>query len=163
MTYIFLFLCSISYLADIFHKQSETSVKMLPQISANNCENIISKDWTIIPLNTVEEPHWYREDIDLKSLDELLMELKIPLIANCRGFSDDHIKTHHLVDQMIDAAKKHKSIICLGLYYPGVPLPDVGLLEKINDAGFYAWINGNISDPDKKIDQIRSIKMVDHP
>jgi hypothetical protein len=120
------------------------------------------KDWTIVPPNTVEEPHWYREDIDLKSLDELLMELKIPLIANCRGFSDGHIKTHHLVDQMIDAAKKHKSIICLGLYYPGVPLPDVGLLEKINDAGFYAWINGNISDPDKKIDHIRSIKMVDH-
>jgi hypothetical protein len=120
------------------------------------------KDWTIMPPNTAEEPHWYREDIDLKSLNELLMELKIPLIANCRGFSDDHINTHHLVDQMIDSAKTHKSIICLGLYYPRAPLPDIALLEKINDAGFYAWINGNITDSDIPTDHIRSIKMVDH-
>ncbi len=119
------------------------------------------KDWTLVPSEIPVDPHWYREDIDLEALDKLLTSLGIPLVANCRGFSDEHVEANHLISKMGEDAKKYKSIVCLGLYYPGAPLPKTALLESINEAGYYAWINGNVEGYREKIGHVKHIAMSD--
>ena len=119
------------------------------------------KNWTRVPEGAIVEPHWYREDIDLFALDALLSRLGVPLIANCRGFSDENIKKHDMIAKMLSDSKHCKSVICLGLYYPGVPLPNIEFLKKINAAGYYAWVNGNVEEFSKKIGSIKYIAMQD--
>lgn len=120
------------------------------------------KNWTVIPRGIPIEPHWYREDIDLYSLDEVLSRLNVPCIANCRGFNDAHVQENGLLFKMLEDAKKCKSVVCLGIYYyPGAPLPRKEILEEINREGFYAWVNGNIKDFREKLKNIRYIAMSD--
>lgn len=119
------------------------------------------KNWTHIPPNATTEPHWYREDVDLFALNDILVQLNVPLIANCRGFSDANVKQNNLVSQMIEDSKRCSSILSLGLYYPGVPLPNIQFLHAFNDAGYYAWVNGNIPNLEKKLGNIRYVAMAD--
>ncbi len=118
-------------------------------------------NWTQIPNETTPEPHWYREDINLFTLDAVLRELNIPLIANCRGFSNDHVERNDMISQMIRDSKACTSVISLGLYYPGAPLPDTRFLQTINDAGYYAWVNGNRPEYKGQIGSMKHIAMAD--
>lgn len=119
------------------------------------------KNWTHIPPNTTISPHWYREDVDLFKLNDILAPLHIPLIANCRGFSDTNVEQNHLITQMIKDSKRCVSVVSLGLYYSGVPLPKIEYLQAFHDAGYYAWVNGNIPEVEKKLGKIRHIAMTD--
>jgi len=119
------------------------------------------KNWTHIPPNITPEPHWYREDIDLFALDTLLSRLGVPLIANCRGFSDEHVKNHDLITTILEDTKKCKSVIALGLYFPGAPLPLTEYLVRFNTAGYYAWVNGNVQEFAEKIGSVKYIAMQD--
>lgn len=112
-------------------------------------------------LGTSIEPHWYREDIDLFALDAILEPLGVPLIANCRGFSDQNIEENALISKMIEDAKVCKSVVSLGLYYPGGSLPNFKFLKLINSTGYYAWVNGNVSHFLEKIGDIKYIAMSD--
>lgn len=102
------------------------------------------KNWTSIPEGVTPEPHWYREDIELFALNEVMGRLGISLIANCRGFSDQHVEKLGLISKMIEDCKACRSVICLGIYYPGAPLPKVDFLKTFNEAGYYAWVNANL-------------------
>lgn len=131
-------------------------------IGSNRCiVHAAIQNWRIIPSDVSMESHWHREDIELFALDDLLTRLQVPLIANCRGFSDEHVEKNALLQIMINDAKKCKSVIALGFYYPGVPLPKIEYLEKINEAGYFAWVNGNIDDFEKKLRNLRFIAMSD--
>lgn len=122
------------------------------------------KNWTRVPLNTARSPHWDREDVDLYKLDGILAPLNVPLIANCRGFTDAHVKQHDLVSQMIKESKRCTSVVALGLFYSktiGV-LPDIRFLQAFHDVGYYAWVNGDIANLEKTLGSIRHIAMTDH-
>jgi hypothetical protein len=119
------------------------------------------KNWTHIPKSVKQDPHWYREDVDLFALNNMLVKLDVPLIANCRGFSNKNIEQNKILSQMIKDSKQCKSIVSLGLYYPGVPLPDIKFLKIINQNGYYAWVNGNISQLQEKLGMIKYIAMSD--
>ena len=119
------------------------------------------KNWTALPEGVQPEPHWHREDIDLFALDRVLSRLRVPLIANCRGFSDGHVERCGLIAKMCSEAKKCKSVIALGLYYPGAPLPGAAFLKAINKAGYYAWLNGNEKGLQEKAGAVRYIGMMD--
>ncbi len=103
------------------------------------------KDWTpdCAKYGVTPEPHWYREDIDLGTIGVFCDTAKVPLIANCRGFSDDVVKQEDLVTRMVADAKHYPSIISLGLYYPGAPIPAIEYLQTIHSSGFAPWANGN--------------------
>lgn len=100
--------------------------------------------WTMLPEGSLPEPHTYREDVNLHALDQKLTALGVPLIANCRGFSIENVEANNIVETMINDALLCESIVSLGIYLPaGSPAPDVRLLRAINNAGYYAWVNGN--------------------
>lgn len=127
-------------------------------VGAERCiAHAFIKNWTIVPENVVPEPHWYREDIDLYALNAVLAPLKIPLIANCRGFSDQYVEKMGLVAKMLGDAKKCSCVICLGLYYPSAPTPRIDYLKAFNDAGYRAWVNANLPS----IPGIKTVGMCD--
>lgn len=140
---------TFSYLEDFVKK-----------VGAERCiVHAFIKNWTEVPAGMSSEPHWYREDIDLFPLDEILVHLGVPLIANCRGFSDQHVENNKLIVRMLDDASKCKSIVSLGLYYPEAFLPNVKFLKSINSMGYYAWVNGNVTQFQEKLGEIKYIAM----
>lgn len=135
--------------------------KMVHQIGKDRClVHAFIKDWTIYPEGIEKEPHWIEEDIDLEILDRALTNLNIPLIANCRGFSDVHVKENGLIDKILQDSQACSSIISCGLYYPGAILPDLTLLSKIQNGGYYPWINGNLLS-EEELKKNRYIAMCD--
>lgn len=154
---------SIKVLIDIKDETVYPFLKWFIQtVGAKRCiVHAFIKNWTHIPPNTAISPHWYREDVDLFKLNDTLAPLHVPLIANCRGFSDANVEQNRLVSQMINDSKRCTSVVSLGLYYSGVPLPKIEFLQVFHDAGYYAWVNGNIPDIEKKLGKIRHIAMTD--
>lgn len=117
-------------------------------VGANRCiAHAFIKNWTHVPVGVTPEPHWYREDIELSALNEVLGRLGVSLIANCRGFSDQHVEKLGLVSQMLEDCTTCSNVVSLGIYYPGAPLPKVDFLKAFNEAGYYAWINANLESP----------------
>lgn len=157
---------SIKVLIDI---KDETVYPFLQQfIKAVGPERCIVhafiKNWTRVPQNTTRSPHWDREDVDVFKLDGILAPLKVPLIANCRGFNDANVEQNDLVAQMLKDSKQCSSVVALGLFYSktiGV-LPEKKFFQAFHDAGYYAWVNGDIADLDKQLGNIRRIAMTDH-
>ncbi len=142
----------------VFHYLEE----FIKEIGNERCiVHAFIKDWTLLPNGQNPDPHWANEDIELSTLNGILEQLNVPLIANCRGFNDQHIREHGLVSKIIENAKRCKSIICLGLYYPSAPIPNVDYLHSINAAGFHAWVNANDPQFSEKMDNIRYIAMKD--
>lgn len=136
--------------------------KFVNEIGAKRClAHAFIKNWTIVPEGTLPGPHWYREDIDLDSVDAFLRKLGVPLIANCRGFSNQHMEEQGVISQIIRDCERCESIIALGIYYPEVSLPKMELLKSFNQAGYYAWVNGNLEGIDESLEQIRHIAMSD--
>lgn len=123
-------------------------VKFAQEIGKDRCfAHAFILDWNQgqQPSNIETEPHWVEEDISLEALDkELQAAGGIPLIANCRGFCNEHVEVHEIIPKMIEDAKRHKSVAALGLYYPeSADKPLLKFLRSFNDAGFKAWINAN--------------------
>jgi hypothetical protein len=136
--------------------------EFIKEIGSHRCiVHAFIKDWTILPKEEAPEPHWTQEDIELAKLGAILDQLNVPLIANCRGFSDQHVKENKLIQKIIDDARKYKSIVCLGLYYPKAPIPEIDYLQAINAAGFHAWVNANDPQFQEKTCNIRYIAMQD--
>lgn len=154
---------SIKVLIDVKDATTFTYLeKFIKKIGVERCiVHAFIKNWTVVPPGRSLEPHWYREDIDLFALDQILAPLGVPLIANCRGFSDQNIEENGVILKMVEDARMCKSVVCLGLYYPGAPLPDAAFLQSINDAGYYAWVNGNVNQFQEKIGSIKYIAMSD--
>jgi hypothetical protein len=119
------------------------------------------KNWTILPSKTTPAPHWYQEDMNLFQLDVFLHQLGVSFIANCRGFSDDHILENKIIDQMIKDCRSCHNVIAIGFYYPAVALPNLEFLSKINEAGYYAWVGANSEEYLTEIGSIKHIGMCD--
>ncbi len=135
--------------------------RIVTAVGAHRCiAHAFVTEWCFSP---DKKAYWADEMVDLKPLDELLTRLKVPLIANCYAHSDAFVKEHDIISKMVSRAKECKSVIGLGLYYNVLSIPDLSILEKINRAGYLAWINGN----DPKIGNIpasvRYIAMCDTP
>ena len=136
--------------------------ELIKTVGAKRCiVHAFIKGWTLIPKNIEEEPHWYREDVDLSKLDPILVKHGVPLIANCRGFSDEHVEKKKLLARMLKDSRKYKSVVSLGFYYPEAPLPNVELLKAINQNGFFAWVNGNVPNFLEKVGSLKYIAMSD--
>lgn len=120
------------------------------------------KEWNVLPEGAMIEPHWHREDVELSTLDALLIKYEVPLIANCRAFNDMHVEKNQLIEKMVADAKRYKSVVSLGLYYKDASLPSSSYLKRFNDAGLYAWVNGNIPCLKEKMGNIRYIAVCDH-
>lgn len=154
---------SIKVLIDLKDKAAFTYLEeFIKEIGCQRCiVHAFIKDWTLLPHGENPDPHWEQEDIDLTSLNGLLAQLNVPLIANCRGFSDAYVHEQKLIDRITQDAKNHQSIVCIGLYYPKAPLPSIDFLRSINAAGYHAWINANDPQFSEKASTLRYIGMKD--
>lgn len=138
---------SIKVLLDIKNKEVIPYIlEFAKDVGRGRCiAHAFISDWTRYPQppEIPIEPHWIDEDLSLEVVDEALQSLEIPLIANCRGFSNDHVEQHKLVQKMVEDAIGHKSIAALGLYYAAPETPHLDFLRGFNKAGYKAWINAN--------------------
>lgn len=149
---------SVKVLIDVKDEATFPFLKgFIKAVGAERCiVHAFIKNWTIAP-----ELLWYHEEIDLFAIDKILSQLGVPLIANCHGFSDEHMEENGLIFKMIQDARRCKSVVSLGLYYPEAPLPNFKFLQLINKAGYYAWVNGNVDQFQEKIGEIQYIAMSD--
>ncbi len=154
---------SIKILIDIKDKDAFPYLeKLVNSIGSDRCiVHAFIKNWTQIPNNISKEPHWYKEDIDLFILDELLTRLNVALIANCRAFNNKHVEDKNLLDLMINDAKKCQSIISLGLYLQNADIPKTNFLKILYKAGYYVWVNGNLRNIQEHIKNFKYIAMID--
>lgn len=135
---------------------------LIQNIGSHRClAHAAIKNWVILPRDLSKEPHWDQEDIELFALDDLLAKHGVPLIVNCRGFSDEHVERENLLQTIFQDVKKCKSVLAIGFYYPNAPLPKKDYLEKINQEGYLAWVNGNIQGFEEKLRPIKYIAMCD--
>jgi hypothetical protein len=138
---------SIKVLLDIKNKEVIPYIlEFAKEVGKDRCmAHAFISDWTRYPQpSEIQiEPHWVDEDLSLEVVDEALQSLEIPLIANCRGFNNDHVEQHKLIQKILEDAKNHKSIAALGLYYAAPETPRLDFLHDFNKAGYKAWINAN--------------------
>lgn len=136
---------------------------LVQQVGSDRCiVHAFIKEWLHPPDDQPPQPHWYRENIRLAPLNSLLEELGVPLIANCNGFSNEHMEKHDLLQKMLRDAKPCKSILALGIYSSvATKLPKKHYLKQINESGYLAWVNGNLPDYREKTQDIDHIAMCD--
>ncbi|MCI5052787.1 MAG: hypothetical protein MRY21_06615 [Simkaniaceae bacterium] len=103
------------------------------------------------------QAHWVKEAISLKKIEALA----IPFIANCHAVSREYTESANLLEMMLKSASECKSLIALGLYFEDISLPALSTLKAINDAGYYAWVNGNLPNIKEQLKEIDYYAMVD--
>jgi hypothetical protein len=118
-------------------------------------------EWVTSPKAENPEAHWFLEDVPLKDLDRLLTKYQVPLIANARIFPNAKVADKEHLMYITERAKYFPSIFAIGFYKDRAPIPEKHLLEQINSAGYYAWVNANQPDYQEKTQGIIHIGMCD--